>query len=190
LLRGIIDECERLNRYTANLLEMSRLEGGQTLARLQTLGVEEILSTVTQRIRARAGNRKIERVAADAYLLVNAVAALFELVLVNVLDNAILYSNDGTRISIEARAENGACRITVADEGQGIPPEDLDRIFRRFYRVSRAEPSPRGSGLGLAIAKGFVEALGGRIEARTPGIGDRGARIIIHLPLAEEKAKA
>ena len=190
LLRGIVDECERLNRYTANLLEMSRLEGGQTPARVQTLGVEEILSTVTQRMRARAGNRKIERVAADADLLVNADAALFELVLVNVLDNAILYSEDGTRISIEARAENATCRITVADEGQGIPPEDLDRIFKRFYRVSRAEPSPRGSGLGLAIAKGFVEALGGRIEARTPGIGDKGARIIIHLPLAEEKAKA
>jgi two-component system sensor histidine kinase KdpD len=186
LLRGIVDDCERLNRYTANLLEMSRLETGQTLARVQTLGVVEILSAVIQRVRARAGNRRIERVSTDPNLLVKADTALFELVMLNILDNAILYSDDGTRISIEARAENESCMIIVADEGQGIPPGDLNRIFRRFYRVPRAEPSPRGSGLGLAIAKGFVEVLGGRIAARSPGIGDKGTRIIIHLPLAEE----
>jgi two-component system sensor histidine kinase KdpD len=121
-------------------------------------------------------------------LLVNADAALFELVLVNVLDNAILYSDDGTRICIEAYSEPDRCRITIADEGQGIPREDVDRIFERFYRISRSERSPRGSGLGLAIAKGFVEALGGSIEASTPGIGDRGTCITIHLPVAGENA--
>jgi two-component system sensor histidine kinase KdpD len=188
LLRGIVEECERLNRYTANLLEMSRLEAGQAPGQLQMLGVSEMLSTVVQRVRPRAEGRQISRVPSGADLLVNADAALFELVLVNVLDNAILYSDPGTRISIESEEDHGFCRITIADEGQGIPSDDLGRVFDRFYRVSRAEPSPRGSGLGLAIARGFVEALGGRIEAETPGIGEKGTRIIIYLPLAREEA--
>lgn len=184
LLRGIVDECDRLNRYTANLLEMSRLEAGEVPRQLQTLGVSEVLAAVVHRLRRRAGARRIKRVLAGADLLVNADAALFELVLVNVIDNAILYSADGTRILIESEEEGGYCRITVADEGAGIPHEDLDRVFDRFFRVSREEPSPRGSGLGLAIARGFVEALGGDIAARTPGVGERGTRIIIRLPLA------
>lgn len=186
LLRAIVDECDRLNRYTANLLEMGRLEAGQAPANLQTLGISEMLSTVVQRMRPRADGHRISRLPVDADLLVNADAALFELVLANVLDNAILYSDAGTRILIESERRDGFCRISIADEGHGIPPEELGRVFDRFYRVSRAEPSPRGSGLGLAIAKGFVEALGGGIEAQTPGIGEKGTRIIITLPLARE----
>jgi two-component system sensor histidine kinase KdpD len=187
LLRGIVDECERLNRYTANLLEMSRLEAGGTPRPLQTLSVSEMLGTVVQRVRQRAGARRIGRFLGGADLLVNADAALFELVLVNVLDNAILYSEDGTRIQIESEEDDGFCRIIIADEGQGIPEDELGRVFDRFYRIARAEPSPRGSGLGLAIARGFVEALGGTIEAASRGIDDRGARIVIRLPLATEE---
>jgi two-component system sensor histidine kinase KdpD len=184
LLRGIVDECERLNRYTANLLEIGRLEAGIP-RQLQILSVSEMLASAIQRVRPRAGDRRIERVLAGDDLLVTADAALFELVLVNVLGNAIVYSEDGTRVLIESEKEDSFCRITIADEGEGIPADDLHHIFDRFYRVDRAEPSPRGSGLGLAITKGFVEALGGSVEARTPGIGERGTRIIIRLPLAE-----
>jgi len=184
LLRSIIDECARLNRYTANLLEMSRLEAGGPPLRLQTVGVSEMLGAAIQRARVRAGDRSLARKDDGADLLVAVDPALFELVLVNVLDNAILYSEDGTRITVESEQVGGQCRITIADEGHGIPEADLERVFGRFYRVSRAEPSPRGSGLGLAIARGFVQALGGTIEALTPGIGDLGTRIVIHLPLA------
>lgn len=185
LLRGIVDECDRLNRYTANLLEMSRLEAGEAPRHLQTLSVSDMLSTVVQRVRIRAGRRQIQRVLNGTDLLVNADAALFELVLVNVIDNAILYSEDETLISIECEHEGTFCRITVADEGQGIPDDEQQRVFERFYRVARTEASPRGSGLGLAIAKGFVEALGGSIAAETPGIGERGTKIVIQLPIAE-----
>jgi two-component system sensor histidine kinase KdpD len=184
LLRGIVDECERLNRYTANLLEMSRLEAGQPGTHIQTIGVSEMLAAAVQRVRSRAGNRTISRTVDSPESLVEADAALFELVLVNVLDNAILYSNDGSRILISSHEQDDYCEISIADEGQSIPNDDLARVFDRFYRVSRTEPSPRGSGLGLAIARGFVEALGGSISAQTPGIKDRGTRIIIRLPLA------
>lgn len=139
-----------------------------------------------QRVRPRAGDRQIVRRASDDDLLVTVDAAMFELVLVNVLDNAVIYSENGTRIDVDVRREGDYCVISITDEGQGIPPDDLERVFTRFYRVSRPHASPRGSGLGLAIAKGFVEALGGRISAASPGPGGRGATITIMLPLATE----
>ncbi|MFN6934612.1 MAG: ATP-binding protein [Tsuneonella sp.] len=185
LLQGIVDECERLNRYTANLLELSRLEADIVPVGVTTLSVAELIGSAITRVRARAGRRTIERADGND-VLVNANAALFELVLVNVLDNAIIYSDDATLISISIDLDNDRCRLVVADQGYGIPKDDLHRVFERFHRVSRAEPAPRGSGLGLAIAKGFVEALDGKIEAQVPGIGQVGARIIISLPVAEK----
>ena len=186
LLRGIVSECDRLNRYTSNLLEMSRLEAGQSLAHRQTLSVSDTVSAIVQRMRLRAGQRRIERHLCEEDLLVTVDAAMFELVLVNVLDNAITYSQDGTRIRIHVRRNSDYCAITVTDEGHGIPQEDLRKIFTRFYRVSRPRSSARGSGLGLAIAKGFVEALGGRIGAASPGLDGRGTTITIMLPLVTE----
>jgi len=182
LLQGIVDEGERLNRYTANLLEMSRLESGGEPASLQVLGVSEMVAAAVQRVRGRAGSRSIslEDDAPDVQIAAN--PALFELVLINILDNAITYSADGTRIRIGISVEGGLCRIAIADEGYGIPEPDAARVFDRFYRVARSEASQRGSGLGLAIAKGFVEALGGTIAATVPGIEQRGTCITIRLP--------
>jgi two-component system sensor histidine kinase KdpD len=188
LLRGIVEECERLNRFTANLLEMSRLEVGQGPTHPQVLGVADMIGAVISRVRMRAGSRKIVKAAIEANLLVLADAALFELVLVNVMENAILYSDDDTQILVSAIEEDSTCVVVIADEGEGIPARDLDRVFERFVRVSRAEASPHGSGLGLAIARGFVEALGGKIFAEIPGINGRGTRIVIRLPLAEPSA--
>lgn len=184
-LRGIVDECDRLNRFTANLLEMGRLEAGQGNSRLQLLSVGDMLGTVIHRVRARAGERDIVRLPGGGDPLVNADASLFELVLINVLDNAVTYSADGSRIEVDCVEDGGFCCISVADQGQGIPDADLERVFERFHRVVRPEPSPRGTGLGLAIARSFVETLDGEIVARTPGIGAVGTRIVIRLPIAE-----
>ena len=185
LLHGIVEEGERLNRYTANLLEMSRLETGGGPASLQVLGVSEMVAAAVQRVRSRAGRRSIVLQDPESDLQIAANPALFELVLINILDNAITYSADETHIRIELSGVDGLCRIAIADEGFGIPAQDADRVFDRFYRVARSEASPRGSGLGLAIAKGFVEALGGTIGATVPGIEGRGTCITIRLPLAE-----
>ncbi|MES2056198.1 MAG: ATP-binding protein [Pseudomonadota bacterium] len=185
LLAGIVEDCERLNRYTANLLEMSRLEAGGVAATLQILSVAEMIGAALQRVRARLPGRLIQRTDCPEDLLVAANPALFELVLINVIDNAILYSPPDGRIAIRTEKVSDHCRVEIADEGEGIPATELERVFERFYRVPRAEMSPRGSGLGLAIARGFVEALAGTIEARQPGIGDKGSCIVIQLPLCE-----
>lgn len=189
MLRSIVEESERLNRFTANLLQMTKLEDGQLLSSAQILSVSDMLSATVRRIRPRAGNRTIERhETEDCFVL--AEAALFELALLNVLENAILYSPDGSRIAILLAKEGKESVIEIADEGRGIPRAELERVFDRFHRVDDAEQMPRGSGLGLAIAKGFVQAFGGTIEALVPGIGDKGTRIRIRLPLAEQEGMA
>ena len=88
-------------------------------------------------------------------------------VLVNLLDNALKYSPPGTPIEVRAQVEGAEARIQVADRGVGIPPDDLERVFDKFYRVQRPGQMG-GTGLGLSICKGIVEAHGGRIWAREP----------------------
>jgi two-component system sensor histidine kinase KdpD len=189
MLRSIVDESERLNRFTANLLHMTKLEAGQPLSSAQILSVSDMLSAGVRRMRPRAGERTIERhETEDCFVL--AEASLFELALLNVLENAILYSPDSSRIAILLAKEGSDSVIEIADEGRGIPRAELERVFDRFHRVDSTEQMQRGSGLGLAIAKGFVQACGGTIEALVPGIGDKGTRIRIRLPLVEQEALA
>jgi two-component system sensor histidine kinase KdpD len=183
LLRGIVDECERLNRYTANLLEMSKLQAGlQPTAAI--IDLVELIGAVVQRVRGKLGGRTLARELPRHPIFVRADAALFELALLNLLSNAIAYSEADSRILVRVAAEHGEAAIDVCDSGFGIPDADLERVFDRFQRVVRYEAAPKGSGLGLAIAKGFVEAFGGRIWAETPGLDGRGTRIAIRLPLA------
>jgi two-component system sensor histidine kinase KdpD len=105
---------------------------------------------------------------------------LFSRVLVNVIDNALRYSPSEKPIEIKARLSDHALEITVADRGEGIPVEDLERIFDKFYRVQRPD-NVSGTGLGLSISKGIVEAHGGsiRVENRRGG----GAIFTVRLPL-------
>ena len=186
LLKTIVEESERLNRFTANLLQMTKLEAGQPLPSVEIVSVSDMLSVAVRRIRPRAGERAIERHGRED-CLVRADASLFELVLINVLENAILYSADGSRIAIGLTREPEMCLIEIADEGRGIPKAELQRVFDRFHRVDAAEQMPRGSGLGLAIAKSFVQACGGSVEAEVPGLNKRGTCIRIRLPLAAQE---
>jgi len=189
LLRGIVDECERLNRFTANLLELSRLQSGGSALFGQTLSVTDIVRSVAQRARLRAENREIKVVTPREDVLVEADTVLFDLALTNVLQNAILYSEDSSIILVQADSDANFCTLTITDQGCGIPKEDHQKVFERFYRVKRAESSPQGSGLGLAIAKGFVEAFGGIIEVMSPVMAGKGTSVIIRLPGVTEESQ-
>jgi two-component system sensor histidine kinase KdpD len=106
---------------------------------------------------------------------------------VNILENAILYSPDGTTIEVAAYEDRANVVISIEDEGKGIPGAELERVFDKFRRVEQPSDRGQGIGLGLAISKGFVEALGGRIAAASPIHGDlatglRGTRVLISLP--------
>jgi len=106
-------------------------------------------------------------------------------VLFNLLDNAAKYAPSGSQIRIEAREDRGRVRLAVIDEGSGIAPADLERVFDKFYRVHAQDRQRAGTGLGLAICRGFIEAMGGAIVAENRR--DRpGAIFTLTLPMSAD----
>lgn len=184
LLETVLTESDRLARYTANLLELSRLETGAFASTLQPLGVADILRACVQTARARAVQHVIRLEAVDDFLVVIADVTLFEIAILNLLDNAIDYSPNGTKIWVRAVRDGSLCRIEIEDQGIGIPEDERAAVFERFYRVSRSDIHSTGSGLGLAIVRGFVEAFGGSVRAGSAQAGP-GTCICIELPILE-----
>jgi two-component system sensor histidine kinase KdpD len=185
LLATIIDESERLNRFIANLLDMTKLESGAVVpnAALHDLG-EIVGSALRRAAKILAGHRVELELAADLPML-QLDAVLFEQVLFNLLDNAAKYAPAETEIRILGWRESGSVYLQILDEGSGIEPADLEHIFDKFYRAQKADHVRAGTGLGLAISRGFVEAMHGAISAgnRT----DRtGAAFTIRLPVPAE----
>jgi two-component system sensor histidine kinase KdpD len=182
LMATIQDEAERLNRFVGNLLDMTRLESGALTLKRSLIDLADIVGTALQRCAKVLARHRIEvDLAADLPAL-DLDFILFEQVLVNLLDNAAKYTRPGTLIQIRARRLGDAVVIEVLDEGEGIPPADLERVFDKFYRVHAVDRQRAGTGLGLPICRGFVEALGGRIVAANRP--DRpGAVLTITLPI-------
>jgi two-component system sensor histidine kinase KdpD len=190
LIRNIQDEAERLNRFIGNLLDMTRLESGPL--RLQTGAIElsDAIGSALRRAAKVLAEHHTEVVLEPDLPMLDLDEVLLEQVMFNLLDNAAKYAPAGSLITIKARRSDGHVIVQVLDEGPGIPPTDLERVFEKFYRVGGADRRRAGTGLGLAICRGFVEAMHGTISAgnRT----DRsGAVFTLTLPvLAEAKAPA
>jgi two-component system, OmpR family, sensor histidine kinase KdpD len=164
-------EARRLNRLVGNLLNMTRIEAGAIHLKMEPCDIQDAIGAALDQMGDRLISRKIRIDLPPDLNLVALDIALFEQVLVNLLDNAAKYSPPGTEIDIEANQTTKTVQITIADRGIGIPVEDLGRVFDKFYRVQRPE-SVSGTGLGLAICKGIVEAHGGSIRAANrPGGG-------------------
>ncbi|KPH79628.1 sensor histidine kinase [Bosea vaviloviae] len=165
LLATVNDESERLYRFIANLLDMTRIESGATQpnASLQYLG--DIVGTALRRVAKIAGQHRIETDLPADLPMLRLDPVLFEQVLFNLIDNAAKYAPAGSTIRIQAWADDGRLELQVLDEGPGIPPADLERIFDSFYRVDKTDHVRAGTGLGLSICRGFVEAMGGTIAA-------------------------
>src|SRR5580658_5250830 len=189
LLESIRDEAERLNSYVGNLLDMTKLEGGGVAPRLQATDLRDVVSAAADRVSRRLGQRKLARDYPETLSTVPADPALLEQSLVNILENAIAYSPDGSRIEAAVYEDEKNVVISIEDEGKGIPTHQLQQVFEKFQRLSESSSDRgggQGTGLGLAISKGFVEALGGRIAAASPIHEGKGTRILISLP--KEKA--
>jgi two-component system sensor histidine kinase KdpD len=189
LLISIREEAERLNRYVGDLLDMTRLEGGALKTRSEWTDVRDVLSAAIKRVERRLGARTLTRDFPPELSSVQLDPGLLEQAIVNILENAVAYSPDGTAIEVAAYEDRANVVISIEDEGPGIPKADIERIFEKFRRLE--EPSDRsrgdrnkGAGLGLSIAKGFIEAMSGRIAAASPIHGERGTRILISLPKA------
>jgi two-component system sensor histidine kinase KdpD len=182
LLATVIDESERLNRFIANLLDMTKLESGAIVPNTARHDVGEIVGSALRRAGKILGSHKVSlELAADLPML-ELDAVLFEQVLFNLLDNAAKYAPAGTTISIRGGREREAVTLQVMDEGNGIPAAELESVFDKFYRAEKGDHVRPGTGLGLAISRGFVEAMRGTITAANRA--DRsGAVITIRLPI-------
>jgi two-component system sensor histidine kinase KdpD len=163
LLTTIQEEATRLNRYVANLLNMTRLESGTLRPQRDWHSVEEVVGSAL----AHAGtNGHAVKLSLPPDLpLIPFDFALIEQVLVNLLDNAYKFSPPGTLIEISARWQDDYLQLSVADEGTKIPETELERIFDKFYRAPDGQRTA-GLGLGLSITKGIVEAHGGTVFAK------------------------
>ena len=182
LLTTVIDESERLNRFIANLLDMTKLELGAIVPNTAPHDVGEIVGSALRRANKILARHRVSlELAADLPML-ELDAVLFEQVLFNLLDNAAKYSPPDTTISIRSIRERDAVMLQVADEGEGIPPTELESVFDKFYRVQKGDHVRPGTGLGLAISRGFVEAMHGRITAANR-TDRKGAVITIRLPV-------
>ncbi len=188
LLATIIDESERLNRFIANLLDMTKLESGAVTPKLAPHDLSEIIGSTLQRTIKILRHHSVQLDLATDMPMVSLDAVLFEQVLFNILDNAAKYAAAGTTIFIRTWRDRTTVSLQILDEGEGIPPNDLEHIFDKFYRVQKTDQVRPGTGLGLAISRGFVEAMNGSIVAgnRTDR---RGAVFTISLPVASEPQK-
>ncbi len=187
LMATIQAEAERLNRFIGNLLDMTRLEAGAIELKPEAEELAEILGTALQRATRLLAEHRVAIDLAPDLPLLRADYLLLEQALFNLLDNAAKYAPAGSLVRIAARRDRGAVAIDVSDEGPGIPPGDLERIFDKFSRVQQQDRQRAGTGLGLAICRGFVEAMGGSITAANRS--DRsGAVFTIRLPVAAEAA--
>jgi two-component system sensor histidine kinase KdpD len=182
LLATIIDESERLNRFIANLLDMTKLEAGAIVPNTALHDLDEIVGSALRRAGKILAEHHVELELAAGLPMLSLDAVLFEQVLFNVLDNAAKYSSTGTTIRIQSWLDRDAVCLQVLDEGEGIPPTELEQIFDKFYRVEKGDQVRAGTGLGLAISRGFVEAMQGTISAANRT--DRtGAVFTIRLPV-------
>ena len=182
LLTTIVDESERLNRFIANLLDMTKLESGALALNMSPHDLREIVGSALRRAGKILSGHRVELDLSQDVPMVELDAVLFEQVLFNVLDNAAKYAPEHSTIRIRSWRNEEAAHIDVSDEGRGIPAGDVEKIFDKFYRAEKGDHVRAGTGLGLAIARGFVEAMKGTIRAgnRT----DReGAVFAISLPI-------
>ena len=187
LLSMIQEQCDRLNRYTTNLLNLGRLQAGVDDTQFTQCDALEVLGSAIARTRNLGSKHEITKFYEVASASVRADPVMLEQVYYNVLENAARYSPDGSRIEVWAAVNGDDLCISILDQGPGIPPADLELVFDRFYRSRSAFPS-EGSGLGLSIAKGFTQAFGGSIEA-APAPGHPGGTMIkIALPLDASSA--
>jgi two-component system sensor histidine kinase KdpD len=186
LLDSITQDTGRMTKFLANIMEMARVETGEIVARRDRLLLAEIVEAAVSRV---PGAMYAGVNIADDASHVLADSALLEQILVNILDNAVKYAPEGSRIAVSARRAGDKIAISIADEGVGIPSADLPHIFDSFFRATRGDRVAPGTGLGLAIAKAFTEAMGGKIRAQSPRLdlpadGAPGAVIILELPAA------
>src|SRR5579863_1838676 len=184
LLSSIEEETGRLARFVANLLDMSRIEAGGLKVNRDLVAIPDVVQGAVERSKKAFPGQPVKVSLAPGLPFVRGDDRLLEQVLFNLLDNAHKYAPDAGP-TIHARQEGDEVVLSVTDEGPGIKPAELERVFEKFYRGGRADGRKAGTGLGLSISRRLVEAMGGTITAQSPAVRRRGTRFVVRLPLAQ-----
>lgn len=185
----IRSHATRLGRLTEDLLKLSRIEAGKMEIELRPVVLRDVIEQCfeTARVKAQARNQTLEMQLEDGMPTALADPHALVEVLQNLIDNAIQYSAEGRHIVVRSERDGSEARISVVDDGIGIPTGSHGRIFERFYRVDAARSrSVGGTGLGLAISRHLVDSMHGRLEIESQ-LG-RGSTFSIILPVEEESA--
>ena len=181
LLGQIKTEAEGLDGMVRNLLAITRIDAGALELRIDWIDLREVVERVVSAACRRGALQRINVELSADLPLVRADATLAEQAIGNIVANAVAHTPAGTRVTVTADASPDRVALHVSDDGPGIAPEALPRIFDKFVTgpapgLSDADGG-QGTGLGLAIAKGIMEAHGGSIAAESPVFGGRGTRM-------------
>ncbi len=188
MLEVIDEEADRLDRFIESLMELARIEAGELHLRRHWGSLDEIVKAAIKRAEPRLRSHRIELQFEDGLPPVRVDEPSFVEVIYVLLDNAAKYSSPGSLITVAVKkGEHNEVRLIIEDEGPGIPFEQRERVFDKFYRATRgaAEIQPSGTGMGLAIAHGIIEAHEGRIWIEE-GSRAGGARIVATLAAEPE----
>ena len=183
-IRTILKAGDHLLALVNDILDVSRLDEGRLTLSPEPVGVGQVVGEVFDLTRPMAGEMRVTvRVPRiPSSLSVSADPQRLKQVLLNIVTNAIKYNRRGGRVEISAAAVDGHCRVAVADTGPGLRPEEMERLFAPFERLSASASEVEGTGLGLALSKGLTEAMGGSIGVESrPG---KGSTFWVELPLA------
>lgn len=164
LVAAIDDEADHLNMLVGNLLDMSRIESGVLKPKHEWNLLSEIVGSVLARMKHLAETHQVEVDVPEHLPLVPVDYVQMEQVFTNLVSNSLKYAPAKSLICIRARLEHESIHVQVSNQGPQVPPEDLERIFDKFYRITAAD-QVTGTGLGLSICKGIIEAHGGHIWA-------------------------
>src|SRR5256884_73400 len=171
MLQMIDTQTDRLHDILKTLLDVWRMDAGVQNLQLSEVRISKLLEQLLDRWRKNAPRHQFKLSAPTEDIIVQCDALRIEQTLNHLLNNAVAYSSMGSVIKIQLETNEVEICLSISDQGIGIAPEHLDRIFDRFYRISRGEERATGSGLGLSIVRATIEAHGGKIWADSPGIG-------------------
>lgn len=185
----IQEEAERLNRFIANLLDMTRLESGAVRPNAGLHDLSDVVGAVLKRAKRILEGHTVEIDLAPDLPMLSLDPVLFEQVLFNLLDNAAKYAPPSTAVRLQSRQDKDTVALQILDRGPGLAPEDLERVFDKFTRAEKGDRVRAGTGLGLAICRGFVEAMNGTVTAGNRSDG-HGAVFTIRLPIPNPASRA